>query len=151
MPNQAQRAIQTEERRRYPRVEVAWNVAVGWGPRFNWQGEMVSLSPFGVKVKLGEKDPGPPVGTEVQLQFAPPDKKAHLSINGVVWRVDPDGLAETPRILFAVPSRREPLWLPKRSEPYRRKSAAGTPGLRWRGMSPSGGARDSNGRGRWCL
>lgn len=93
MANQAQRAIQTEERRRYPRVDVAWNVAVGWGPRFNWQGEMVSLSPFGVKVKLGEKDPGPPVGTEVQLQFAPPDKKAHLSINGVVWRVDPDGLA----------------------------------------------------------
>ena len=93
MPNQAQRAIQTEERRRYARVDVAWNVAVGWGPRFQWQGEMVSLSPFGVKVRLGEKEPGPPAGTEVQLQFTPPDKKAPLSINGVVWRVDPDGLA----------------------------------------------------------
>ena len=93
MPNQAQRAIQTEERRRYARVEVAWNVAVGWGPRFQWQGEMVSLSPFGVKVRLGEKEPGPPAGTKVQLQFTPPDKKAPLSINGVVWRVDPDGLA----------------------------------------------------------
>mgnify|MGYP001564712944 FL=1 len=90
---QSQRAIQMEERRRYPRVEVAWNVAVGWGPRFNWQGEIVSLGPFGVKVRVGEKDPGPPVGTEVQLQFAPPDKKAPLSIKGIVWRVDPDGVA----------------------------------------------------------
>lgn len=82
-----------EERRRYPRVEVAWNVAVGWGPRFEWPGEFVSLSPFGVKVKLGEKDPGPSAGTEVRLQFAPPDGKAPMFINGVVWRVDPDGLA----------------------------------------------------------
>ena len=93
MVSQSQRAIQTEERRRYARVEIAWNVAVGWGPRFQWQGEIVSLSPFGVKVKLGEKEPGPPVGTEVSLQFAPPDKKARLAIKGIVWRVDPDGLA----------------------------------------------------------
>ena len=93
MVSQSQRAIQTEERRRYARVEIAWNVAVGWGPRFQWQGEIVSLSPFGVKVKLGETDPGPPVGTEVQLQFAPPDKKGAMSIKGIVWRVDPDGLA----------------------------------------------------------
>ena len=27
-----------EERRRYPRVEIAWSVAMGWGPRFKWQG-----------------------------------------------------------------------------------------------------------------
>jgi len=54
-----------------------------------WQEEIVSLSPFGVKVRLGATDPGPPVGTEVQLQFAPPDKKVPLSLNGVVWRVDP--------------------------------------------------------------
>ena len=94
MVSQSQRAIQTEERRRYARVEVAWNVAVGWGPRFNWKGEIVSLSPFGVKVRLGEKEPGPPAGTEVQLQFTPPNKKAApLAVNGVVWRVDPDGLA----------------------------------------------------------
>lgn len=93
MASQTQRAIQMEERRRYPRVEVSWNVAVGWGPRFQWQGEIVSLSPFGLKVRLGEKEPGPPAGTEVQLQFAPPDKKAPLAIKGVVWRVDPDGLA----------------------------------------------------------
>jgi len=82
-----------EERRRYPRVEIAWSVAMGWGPRFKWQGDIVSLSPFGVKVSLGAKDPGPPVGTEVHLQFTPPDAKAPLSVKGVVWRVDPDGLA----------------------------------------------------------
>ncbi|MBI2154678.1 MAG: PilZ domain-containing protein [Candidatus Rokubacteria bacterium] len=93
MPSQGQRIIQIEERRRYPRVEVAWNVAVGWGPRFKWQGEIVSLSPFGVKVRLGEKEPGPPVGTEVRLQFAPPGRNAPMSIKGIVWRVDPDGLA----------------------------------------------------------
>lgn len=88
-----QLAIQMEERRRYPRVEITWNVAMGWGPRFKWQGEIVSLSPFGVKVRLGAKDPGPPVGTEVQLHFAPPDKKGAMVIKGIVWRVDPDGLA----------------------------------------------------------
>lgn len=93
MPSQGQRIIQMEERRRYPRVEIAWSVAIGWGPRFNWQGEIVSLGPFGVKVKLGEKEPGPPVGTEVRLQFTPPDGKARLSIKGIVWRVDPDGVA----------------------------------------------------------
>jgi hypothetical protein len=74
-------------------VEIAWNVAVGWGPRFQWEGAIVSLSPFGLKVRLGEKEPGPPVGTEVQLGFRPPDKKAPLSVKGIVWRVDPDGLA----------------------------------------------------------
>ena len=90
---QGQRIILAEERRRYLRVDVAWNVAVGWGPRFKWEGEIVSLSPFGVKVRLGATDPGPPVGTEVQLQFAPPDKKGGMAIKGIVWRVDPDGLA----------------------------------------------------------
>ena len=93
MVSQSQRAIQTEERRRYARVEIAWNVAVGWGPRFKWQGDIVSLSPFGLKVRLGATDPGPPVGTEVQLQFAPRDKKGAMPIKGIVWRVDPDGLA----------------------------------------------------------
>ena len=90
---QGQRIILAEERRRYLRVDVAWNVAVGWGPRFKWEGEIVSLSPFGVKVRLGVKDPGPPVGTEVHLQFTPPEAKAPLSVKGIVWRVDPDGLA----------------------------------------------------------
>ena len=90
---QRQRIILAEERRRYLRVEVAWNVAVGWGPRFKWEGEIVSLSPFGVKVRLGVKDPSPPVGTEVHLQFTPPDAKAPMSVPGIVWRVDPDGLA----------------------------------------------------------
>ena len=90
---QGQRIILADERRRYLRVDVAWNVAVGWGPRFKWEGEIVSLSPFGVKVRLGVKDPGPPVGTEVHLQFTPPEAKAPLSVKGIVWRVDPDGLA----------------------------------------------------------
>ena len=90
---QGQRIILAEERRRYLRVEVAWNVAVGWGPRFKWPGEIVSLGPLGIKVRLGEKDPGPPVGTEVRLAFAPADGKAPMSIPGIVWRVDPDGLA----------------------------------------------------------
>ncbi|MBI3624975.1 MAG: PilZ domain-containing protein [Candidatus Rokubacteria bacterium] len=88
-----QQLIRLEERRRYPRVEVAWDVAVGWGPRFEWRGEIVSLGPFGLKVRLGEKDPGPSVGTEVRLQFRAPNGKHPLSIKGIVWRVDPDGLA----------------------------------------------------------
>ncbi len=90
---QRQTVIWIEDRRRYQRVQVGWNAAVEWGPRFKWQGEIVSLSPFGVKVRLGANEPGPPVGTEVRLQFAPPDGKPPMAIKGIVSRVDPDGLA----------------------------------------------------------
>ena len=86
-------ANRAHERRRYPRVEVAWGMTLGWGSRLKWPGQVVSLGPFGVKVQLGGNDATPPRGSQVRLEFTPPDQRAPLAIKGLVWRVDPDGLA----------------------------------------------------------
>lgn len=85
----------TGERRRYRRVEVAWDVTVESGPRIRHQGEMVSFGPFGMKVRLGEDTPGPPEGSIVRLEFTPRPEGQVISVRGVVCRVDADGLAIT--------------------------------------------------------
>ena len=56
---------------------------------------MMVLGPFGVKLRLDATEAGPPVGTVVRLKFEPPDGKSLMSINGIVWRVDPDGVVIT--------------------------------------------------------
>lgn len=83
-----------EDRRRYPRVEVSWTITLENGARSEWQGEMVVLSPFGAKVRLGMAEPGPPEGSIVRLQFAPPDGESPIpmSVKTIVWRADRDGL-----------------------------------------------------------
>jgi hypothetical protein len=63
--------------------------------RVRWQGEIVSFGPFGMKVRVEKGEPGPLEGTVVRLQFAPGDGESPLSIEGIVCRVDPDGLAIT--------------------------------------------------------
>ncbi len=83
------------DRRRYRRVEVAWDITVESIRRFEWSGEIVSFGPFGMKVRLKANEPVPTEGTVVRLQFVPPDEKSPLSIEGIVCRVDPDGLAIT--------------------------------------------------------
>lgn len=93
--NQGQRVFSTADRRRYPRVEVAWDVTVESGPRVEWRGEIVSFGPFGMKVRFPEKKPSPAEGSMVRLRFAPPDWEDSLSMEGVVCRVDPDGAAIT--------------------------------------------------------
>lgn len=92
--SRGQKVIPTEDRRRYPRVEVAWDVTVESGPRVEWQGEIVSFGPFGMRVRLPGKKPSPSEGSVVRVRFAPLDESP-LSIEGVVCRVDPDGLAIT--------------------------------------------------------
>ncbi len=78
----------TEDRRRYPRVEVAWAMTLESDAGGVWQGKLVSFNPFGTKVTVGAKDPGPPEGTVVQVQFAPPGGEVPMPLEGIVWRVD---------------------------------------------------------------
>lgn len=68
-------------------------MTLGWGSRLKWPGQVVSRGPFGVKVQLGGNDPNPPQGSQVRLEFTPPDQRAPMAVKGIVWRVDPDGLA----------------------------------------------------------
>jgi CheY-like chemotaxis protein len=83
-----------EDRRRSPRVVVAWNVTLENDGGVQWAGEMIGLGPFGVKVKVETEESGLSEGSIVRLRFAPPDGKfpTPMSVKGMVWRVDPDGL-----------------------------------------------------------
>lgn len=55
----------------------------------------MSFGPYGMKVRVETQGPGPSEGTVVRLGLAPPDGQAPLVIEGIVCRVDPDGLAIT--------------------------------------------------------
>lgn len=90
-----QKVISTEDRRRYRRVEVAWEIAVESIHRVEWPGEIVSFGPFGMKLRVEAKGPGPSEGNVVRLKFAPAEGEPLLSLEGIVCRVDPDGLAVT--------------------------------------------------------
>ncbi|MBI3030462.1 MAG: response regulator [Candidatus Rokubacteria bacterium] len=83
-----------DDRRRSPRAAVAWNVALENDLGAQWAGEMMSLGPFGVKVKVETEESSLSEGSIVRLQFSPPDGKfpTPMSVKGMVWRVDPDGL-----------------------------------------------------------
>ncbi len=83
-----------EDRRRSPRVAVAWNVTLENDNGFQWAGEMISLGPFGVKVGVETGESGLSEGSVVRLQFSPPDGKfpTPMWVKGMVWRADPDGL-----------------------------------------------------------
>ena len=75
------------ELRRYPRARVAWKVIIdmpGSRPRMR---RTVDVSPFGVKVRLGERLPE---GAPARLRFAAPDRHP-LQMNAVVRRCDADG------------------------------------------------------------
>jgi PilZ domain len=49
----------------------------------------VDISPFGAKVKIKARLK---TGTSVRLEVVPPEGPS-LRVAGMVWRVDPDGLA----------------------------------------------------------
>ena len=77
------------DHRRHPRAAVSWPVTVeAHHVRFDL--ETVNLSPFGAKLKWQEAPFEP--GTPAQLRFHPPGGRP-VEIQGIVWRVDPDGLA----------------------------------------------------------
>jgi hypothetical protein len=79
---------QQRERRQHPRTRIAWPVLVEVGAR-RYACHAVDISPQGAKVS-----PQVPLrsGTEVRLQFVPPDGPL-FRLGAVVWRVDSDGLA----------------------------------------------------------
>lgn len=83
-----------EDRRRHPRVAVAWNVTLENDRGLQWAGELISFGPFGVKVSVETEESSLSEGSIVRLQFSPPDGKfpTPMSVKGMVWRVDPDGL-----------------------------------------------------------
>ena len=82
------------ERRRHPRTAVAWPVLVEAGKRRH-PCHTVDIGVRGAKIspKIWLQ-----TGTEVRLQFAPPEG-APIRVGALVWRVDADGLA----FLFAHP------------------------------------------------
>ena len=83
-----------EDRRRSPRVAVALDVTLENERGSQWTGEMISLGPFGVKVRVEAEESGLSEGSVLRLQFSPPDGKfpTPMSVKGMVWRTDPDGL-----------------------------------------------------------
>ncbi|HEY7205028.1 MAG TPA: PilZ domain-containing protein [Methylomirabilota bacterium] len=76
------------ERRRHPRAAVAWPVLVESGKRRH-PCQTVDIGVQGAKIspKIWLR-----TGTEVRLQFAPPEG-APVRVGALVWRVDADGLA----------------------------------------------------------
>jgi CheY-like chemotaxis protein len=83
-----------EDRRRSPRAAVVWSVALEDDGGFEWAGEMMSLGPFGVKLRVEAEESGLSEGSVIRLRFSPPDGKfpTPMTVRGMVWRVDPDGL-----------------------------------------------------------
>ena len=74
--------------RRHPRVSVAWPVTVEAGDR-QFHLRTVNLSPFGAKVRLGERlEPGTPA----HLRLHPPAGRP-VEVEAIVWRADQDGPA----------------------------------------------------------
>ena len=76
------------ERRRHPRTAVGWPVLVEAGKRRH-PCHTVDIGVQGAKIspKIWLQ-----TGTEVRLQFAPPEGEP-IRVGALVWRVDADGLA----------------------------------------------------------
>lgn len=85
---------------------MSWTVWVRNGQR-RVRFHSVDVSARGAKLHpKGEFQPGTPI----QLQFIKPDGQL-LRVSGVVWRVDPDGMAvlfvgSVPEGFYALPERR---------------------------------------------
>jgi PilZ domain len=77
------------DQRRHPRAAVSWPVTVETD-QARFDVETVNLSPFGAKLKWQAARFEP--GTSAQLRFHPPGGPP-VEIQGIVWRVDPDGMA----------------------------------------------------------
>lgn len=82
----------TEEGHRYPRVDASFETVLETESGLRWTGRMASLGPFGAKVRLHEWEESPPEGTILWLEFEPPDGEPGMSLKGILWREDPDGL-----------------------------------------------------------
>lgn len=79
--------------RRYPRAQAEWDVTVETPGSRSKKGKLMGLNPFGAKLRLRSRQPGPPEGTTIQLRFAPSHGEPPLTTKGLVWRTDSDGQA----------------------------------------------------------
>ncbi len=75
--------------RRHPRAQVSWPVTVEAAKEL-FHLETMNLSPSGAKLRL--KDAPLEPGTPAMLRLHPPDTPP-VDIQGIVWRIDPDGPA----------------------------------------------------------
>lgn len=82
----------TEQRPGQSRGDTALDVALEDDSGMKWTGTMAGLGPTGAKVRVGGKEAPPSEGTLVRLRFAPSDGGSPMSIRGIAWRQDPDGL-----------------------------------------------------------
>ena len=80
------------DRRRYPRVGIELDFTLE-ASGIRWQGKTVDLSPYGVKVALPGTAIQPAWGTAVQMRLASPDGRPLVSVKGIVWRKEPEGMA----------------------------------------------------------
>ncbi len=90
--SQEQTPIRVNDRRRYPRAEVDLVVLLDANPDITLRGTAEGLSPFGVKLRLHAADPRLSAGTLARLHCSLFDGEPLLSVEGLVWRVDPDGV-----------------------------------------------------------
>ncbi len=83
---------QKPDLRRDPRARVSWPVTVEAANKL-FHLETMNLSPSGAKLRL--KDAPLEPGTPAMLRLYPPDPpdRPPVDIQGIVWRVDPDGPA----------------------------------------------------------
>lgn len=83
--------VRTDDRRRYPRAEVALDIILANENASRWRGQTVDLNQFGLKVRFETGEPGPLEGTILRLQLAPPDGKPPMVLSGIVWHVHAQG------------------------------------------------------------
>ena len=80
------------ERRRYPRAPVEFNIAVDT-PAGPWNGKTLNLSPVGIKIAPLRQPLLLPLGTSVQIRFPTLGRANPFSLPATVQRADPDGVA----------------------------------------------------------
>lgn len=85
------RAKIRKDTRRHAREKVAWPVVVDNGLRYI-PAETINVSPYGVKVRLGERLE---LGAQVKLKIRPSGRPPYETC-AIVWRIDRDG----PALLF---------------------------------------------------
>lgn len=76
---------------RFAWIGVPVRITLGGDRLTDFQGQIIGFDRSWVKVRFGAKRPRLSEGTGVRLQFGPSGRQAMLPLQGIVWRVDPDG------------------------------------------------------------
>ena len=79
------------ERARFAWIGVPVRITLEGDRLTDFQGQIIAFDRSWVKVRFGAKKPRLSEGRGVGLQFGPSGRQAMLPLQGIVWRVDPDG------------------------------------------------------------